>query len=120
MTDSVYVVLVYSLECLESAFESSRKLFMHLMQILPRQSSVSSSAIEAAASLLFYTITMLKVRAPDEELRALVEEQTKELLLSVHKEVIQWIQIKFGKIFGSPAGMSVLLCAYEELEVRLW
>lgn len=90
---------------------------MRLMRNLPLTVKDSSSAIRKSASLLFYTITMLKVQAPDVDTRTLVEEQTKELIQAIHKEIKGWIQKKFGSRFGSPVGTALLLCADEELEV---
>ena len=87
------------------------------MQKLPQTTKRSSLAIREAASLLIYTITMLKVRIPDEELRTLIEEQTNNLLETVHGEIVRWIQRKFGSKFGSPIGLPILTCADEELEV---
>ena len=63
---------------------------------------------------------MLKVRVPDEELRTLIEEQTNDLLETVHGEIVRWIQRKFGSKFGSPVGLPILSCADEELEVCIY
>ena len=87
------------------------------MKKLPQTTKRSSLAIREAASLLIYSITMLKVRIPDEELRTLIDEQTNNLLETVHGEIVRWIQKKFGSRFGSPIGLPILSCADEELEV---
>ena len=92
---------------------------MQLMQKLSQTTKYSSEIIKASASLLFYTITMLKKNAPDEEIRTFIKEQSKELVQIVHIEIVRRIRKMYGNTFGSPAGVGMLLCAYEELEVRL-
>ena len=108
-----------SLECLESTLEASRIIYIHLLQKLPLTTKHSSSAIRETASFLFYTITMLKVRAPDQDICSLVEAQTGELIETVYGEITRWIKKKYGSTFGSPVGVAILLCAHEELEVCL-
>jgi hypothetical protein len=94
---------------------------MQLMPKLSEATNLSSEIIRTAASLLFYTITTLKKYVPDEDLRGLVQEQSKGLVHSVHKEIVTWMQRVYGNIFGSPVGTEfyLLLCATEELEVRI-
>ena len=100
--------------------DSSRIIYMQLMPKLSEATSVSSELIRTAASLLFYAITTLKKYAPDEELRGVVQEQSKELMHGVHKEIITWMKRVYGGVFGSPVGTGThsLLCANDELEVR--
>ena len=92
---------------------------MQLMQKLSEATKPSSELIKTIVSLLFYTITTLKKFAPDEELRVIVQKQSRELVKTVHKEIVRWMQKVYGNIFGSPVGtdMYMLLCANEELEV---
>ena len=89
------------------------------MQKLSEATNVSSELIRTTASLLFYAITTLKKYAPD-ELRGVVQEQSKELVHGVHKEIIMWMKRVYGSIFGSPVGTGIhlLLRANDELEVR--
>ena len=89
---------------------------MQLMQKLSEATKPSSELITTAASLLFYTITTLKKYAPDEELRVIFQEQSRELVKSVHKEIVRWMQKVYGNIFGG-TDVYMLLCANEELEV---
>jgi hypothetical protein len=86
------------------------------MQLMQKKSEAISEMIRTAASLLFYTITTLKKYTPDENLHGLVQEQTKELVHNIHKEIVTWMQKVYGNIFGSP-NMYLLLRASEELEV---
>ena len=91
---------------------------MQLIQKLSEATKPSSELIKTAISLLFYTITTLKKYAPDEELRGFIQEQSRELVQTVHKEIVKLMQKVYGNIFGSPVGMDMLLCANEELEVN--
>ena len=93
---------------------------MQLMQKLSEATNKSSELIRTTASLLFYAITTPKKYAPDEELRGVVQEQSKELVHGVHKEIITWMKRVYGSVFGSPVGtgMHLLLRANNELEVR--
>ena len=118
LSTTVYWLLSYfSLECLESTLESSRTSYIQLIQKLPQTTKHSSATIRVAVSLLFYTIAMLKSCIPDEDMCTIIEAQTKELVQSTHSDVTKWIRIKYGSMFGSPTGMTPLLCADEELEV---
>ena len=89
---------------------------MQLVEKLLEATKLSTEIIRTAASLLFYTITTLKKYAPDEELRGFVQEQSRDLVQSVHNEIVRWIQKVYGNTFGSPNMHSMLLCANEELE----
>ena len=77
----------------------------------------STLAIKGSSSLLIYTITTLHVRTSDRDSRTLIEEQIKDILEGIHREIVRWIHRKFGNRFGSPGGMPILSCAGEELEV---
>lgn len=92
---------------------------MQLIQKLSQATKRSSEVIRIAASLLFYTITTLKKYAPDEEIRSFVQEQSRDLVHSVHNEIVKWMQKVYGNTFGSPVVYNMLLCASEELEVSL-
>ena len=113
------VLSLSSLKSLESILESTRIMYTLLMQKLSEATKLSSEIIKTATSLLFYTITTLKKYAPDEELRGLVQQQSRELVHDVHNEIVKWMQKVYGNIFGSPVGTHILSCANEELEVNI-
>ena len=93
--------LSYSLESLESTLNSSRIIFLRLVEKLLEATKLSTEIIRTIASLLFYTITTLKNYALDEQLRGFVQEQSRDLVQSVHNEIIRWIQKVYGNTFGS-------------------